>query len=51
MNDELAAITSTAPTKSSWCGRSWRGSRRSIVKVRITAPTQSGKFHKKITHQ
>ena len=51
MNDELAAITKTAPTKSSRCGRSWRGKRRSMVSARTTASTQSGKFHKKITYQ
>ena len=51
MNDELAAMISAAPRKSSLCGRSCRGRRRSSVSVSTIASRPSGMFIQKITDQ
>ena len=44
-------MISAAPRKSSLCGRSWRGSRRSRVSVSTIARMPSGMFIQKITDQ
>ena len=51
MKDELAAMISAAPRKSSLCGRSCRGRPRSSVNVIATARMPSGMFIQKITDQ
>ena len=51
MNDTLAATTSSAPIRSSRCGRSKRGRRRSSRHVTSNASKSSGILSQKIADQ